>query len=192
MQLNVALDVRPIGLDDLSTVRHVHTLAYRAFAGPSLAEDQIDALVEHVRSTEYSQQIVASDTMGAWIDGRLVGTAGWTPGSNLGVGAKLTGVCVDPLFGGIGIGRKLVEAAESRARRAGFTIVTARTPANAVRFFERLGYLSTSQGVWATPSGVTVPVFHMRKGEERTVRPVEHPIVVSTQLENAAMVSRLH
>lgn len=193
MRVNVAIAIRPIGLDDLSDVRHVHGLAYRALTGPALAEDQVDALVEFVRSPQYSDYLLGHGCVGAWIGNQLCGTAGWGPGTNIGVGAKLAGVCVDPLFSRLGIGRRLVEAAETRARRAGFSTVTSRTTANAVPFFAALGYTTSSQGAWMTPSGVSVPVVHMRKGPERDVQkaPAHEaaPMVAEQLLE---LVTRLH
>ena len=123
-----------------------------------------------MRSPQYSDYLLGHGCVGAWIGNQLCGTAGWGPGTNIGVGAKLAGVCVDPLFSRLGIGRRLVEAAETRARRAGFSTVTSRTTANAVPFFAALGYTTSSQGAWMTPSGVSVPVVHMRKGPERDVQ----------------------
>lgn len=194
MREKVAITIRQIGLDDLAAVRHVHSLAYRAFAGPTLAEDQVDALVEYVRSPQYSDYLLGHGCLGAWIDSHLCGTAGWGPGSNLGVGAKLAGVCVDPLFSRLGIGRRLVEAAELRARRAGFSAMTTRTTSNAVPFFETLGYATTSQGVWNTPSGVSVPVVHMRKGPERDIgKPSTADLAVTAPAEaEASMTGVLH
>ncbi len=192
MRVNVAIAIRPIGLDDVSDVRHVHCLAYRAFTGPTLAEDQVDAIVEFVRSPQYSDYLLGHGCVGAWIDNHLCGTAGWGPGNNLGVGARLAGVCVDPLFSRLGIGRRLVEAAETRARRAGFSTVTTRTPANAVPFFEQLGYTSSSQGVWMTPSGVSVPIVHMRKGPERELSKPSITDNFTIVAEPLGVMTRLH
>ena len=170
LSMRSQVELRTVGLDGLAEVRHVTALAYRAYAGPFLAEDQVDALVELVRSPEYTDQMLASNCVGAWIDGRLIGCVGWFPAGSSAAGAKLLGVCVDPLFGRLGVGRRLVEAIEIRARRAGFSILTARVPISAAPFFARLGYAGTSQGVWMTPSGVSLPVVHMRKGSSKLIR----------------------
>jgi GNAT superfamily N-acetyltransferase len=192
MRVNVAIAIRPIGLDDLSDVRHVHSLAYRSLTGPALAEDQVDAIVEFVRSPTYSDFLLSHGCIGAWIGNHLCGTAGWGPGSNVGVGAKLAAVCVDPLFSRLGIGRRLVEAAETRARRAGFSTMSSRTTANAVPFFESLGYGTSSQGAWMTPSGVSVPVVHMRKGPERDIQKAPLLDKVPLVSEQVELMARLH
>lgn len=192
MSVRSLVELRSVSLDHLSDVRHVSALAYRAYAGPLLAEDQVDALVELVRSPEYSEQILAANSVGAWIDGHLCGIAGWSPAGNAGAGAKLIGVCVDPLFGRLGIGRRLVAATEMRARRAGFTQLTARVPANAAPFFERVGYLGSSQGVWITPAGVSVPVFHMRKGVSKPTRQADQHHTIPVPSIDEADTTRVH
>ena len=94
MRVNVSVALRPIGLDDAAQVRHLHSLAFRAFAGPWLVEDQLDALIEHVRSPAYSDYLLGYGCVGAWIDNYLCGTAGWGPSSSVGASAKLVGICV--------------------------------------------------------------------------------------------------
>jgi len=192
MRTNISIAIRPVGLDDLSDVRHIHSLAYRSLSGPALAEDQVDAIVEFVRSPQFSDYLLGHGCIGAWVGSHLCGTAGWGPGNTVGLGAKLAGVCVDPLFSRLGIGRRLVEAAEARARRAGFSTVTSRTTANAVPFFEHLGYTSASQGAWMTPSGVSIPVVYMRKGVERAVQPDSVVDAAPVMMESPELVGRLH
>lgn len=159
----LSVELRCIGLDGLSELRSVHRQAFRAYLSSDLGEDQLDALIGYVNTPDYADQILMTESLGAWIDGRLCATASWMPGGVAGANAKLAGVCVDPLFGGLGLGRRLVKEIEARARRAGFAVMTARAPVTMAPFFERLGYAGTSKGVWATPCGVTIPVLHMRK-----------------------------
>ena len=192
MSLRSQIELRPVGLDDLSAVRQTSALAYRAYAGPYLGEDQVDALVELVRSPEYCEQMLAAACLGAWIDERLIGTGGWSAAGTAGAGAKLIGVCVDPLFGRLGVGSQLVVAVEMQARRAGFALLSARVPAHAATFFKRLGYAGTSQGVWTTPSGVTIPVVHMRKGGPARMVLTDQGLPVTLPSLQTSRLARVH
>jgi len=186
------VELRAIGLDRLSDLRNVHTQAFKAYLGSDLSEDQLDALVNYANTTDYTDQMLLTECIGAWIDDRLCATGSWMPGGDAGASAKLTAVCVHPLFGRMGLARRIVEEIENRARRAGFSVLTARCPVTMAPFLERLGYVGTSHGVWATPCGVSVPVVHMRKGE---ARPDLHGTSRSTLSQRAARLSsvaRLH
>jgi len=164
MSMLAGINLRPISFDDFSQLRRIHAQAYRSFLGSDLTEDQIEALVDFVHTPQYIELILQTECLGAWINDHLCGTASWTPGGPASDGARLAAVCVDPLFSSLGIARRLVTEIESRARRAGFATLTARSPVTVAPFFQHLGYTGTSRGVWVTPCGVTVPVVHMRKG----------------------------
>jgi len=192
MSINVAVELRPIGLDSLSELRHVHTTAFRSYLGSELSENQLDALIEFVHTPEYAEHLMATECLGAWIDKRLCASASWTPGGNQGASAKLIGVCVDPLFGGLGLSRRLVAAVEARARRAGYAVMTARSPVMMASFFERLGYSGSSRGVWVTPCGVTIPVLHMRKGEVNQTPDPERRFFSATRGKRPMPLSRVH
>lgn len=168
MRENLGLEIRPIGLDNFSELRRIHTLAYRSSLGSDLSEEQIDRLVEFINTAEYTQLVLQTECVGTWLDGRLCATASWMPGGSAGASAKIVGVCVDPLFGGMGMGRRLVGEIEARARRAGFAVLTARCPVTTAPFFELMGFAGTSRGVWSIPFGVTISVLHMRKGAALT------------------------
>jgi GNAT superfamily N-acetyltransferase len=162
-----AIDVRPIGLDNLSELRHLHSQSYRSFLGPDLSQDRLDSLLEYVRTPAYLDQILQTECLGAWINARLCATGNWMPGGAGHAGAKIAGLCVDPLFSGLGLGTRIVSELEARGKRAGFAVMSLRAPLAAAAFFERLGYVASSRGVWSTACGVSVPVMHMRKGQMR-------------------------
>lgn len=187
-----AIDVRPIGLDCLAELRHLHGQSYRSFLGGDLSQDQLDALLDYVRTPAYLDLILQTECLGAWIDDRLCATGSWTPGGVSSTGAKIAGVCVDPLFSGLGFGKRMVTEIEARARRAGFALMSARAPLSSTSFFEQLGYAGTSRGVWSTPCGVNVPVLHMRKGE---IRPAAADVLRFSAPRQAAKLpaaNRLH
>jgi len=163
MSKSPSLRVGPIGIDCLADVRHMHSLAFRTYLGSELVEDDLDALVDFVQTPGYTDIILRSECIGAWIDGRLCATASWQPVNGADAIAKLTGICVNPLFGNLGIARQLAIHIESRARRAGFSAIAVQSPLSMVHFFQRLGYSGSSRGIWALPCGVEIDVLDMRK-----------------------------
>ena len=76
----------------------------------------------------------------------------------------MSAVFVDPLFTSAGIGRRLVADVEARAHQSGFKRFATRVTANAVPFFERLGYDIASHGVSTITMPVAaIPVTFLRK-----------------------------
>ncbi|MGE3919263.1 MAG: GNAT family N-acetyltransferase, partial [Hyphomicrobiaceae bacterium] len=115
----ITATIGPAGLDHWADIRALHALAFRHLAGLTLDDGQIEAFAAHVREPEYTESLLTQDLLVAWHDARPVGTAGWTP-DDRGALARITSVCVSPLFTRLGVGRSLVAAAEERARAAGF------------------------------------------------------------------------
>jgi len=70
---------------------------------------------------------------------------------------------VRPLFTRLGVGRCLVERAESGARNAGFTEFSLRASVNSVGFFQSLGFEIKSHGVRNIDAEQGLPVRFMRK-----------------------------
>jgi GNAT superfamily N-acetyltransferase len=162
-----AVEVRPVGIDELSMVRYIHAAALRAQAGGCLSEAEIATFTLHVYSDAYTSSLSeAARTrrlLGATIANDLVGTAGWLPANDSGAIARMHSIFVRPLFMGGGIGRRLALAAEEQARRAGFSSFTVRSTLNAADFFSRLGYEVASRGVWTLRPARSLQVIFMRK-----------------------------
>jgi GNAT superfamily N-acetyltransferase len=162
-----AAEIRPIGLDDLSDVRYIHATSFRMIAAQHYSPDDIAAFTEHVYGLTYTDAL--SDALrrqqlyGAWFGGELVGTAGWFADDNGARTARLRYIFVRPLFTGLGLGRRLLLDIEDRARQAAFHTFTVHATLNAVGFFTRLGYQTTSFGVWPLSPTHALPVAIMRK-----------------------------
>jgi GNAT superfamily N-acetyltransferase len=165
--------IRRVGMDDWASVRYVHAAAFRLLAGSDCEPAEVEALAAYVRSQDYAERLQAENLHAAWLDGQLIGTAGWIPADDSGSLARITSVFVRPLFTRMGIGRKLTLDAEARARAAGFERFSARATLNAVGFFEKLGYDVTSHGVHAIATEQGMPVTYMRKYE-----PSAHPVAI--------------
>lgn len=160
-------ELRPIGPDDLAEVRSLHATSFRVLASHTFSEEEIAAFTEHVYSLPYtealSEAIERHQLLGAWYGGQLVGTAGWTPGDGNHSAARIRWVFVRPLFTGLGLGGRLLEAAEAAAMRAGFEILSVEAPLNAAEFFAGFGYETSSHGVRTLSRGQSLAVAYMRK-----------------------------
>lgn len=166
-EIATAAEIRPIGPDDLADVRSLHSTSFRVLAAQTFAEEELAAFTEHVYSLAYtevlSEAIRRRQLLGAWFGGQLVGTAGWSAGDGNALAARIRWVYVRPLFTGVGLGTRLVEAAEAEARRGGFTVLSVEATLNASEFFAGLGYETSSHGVRSLPRGQTLAVAYMRK-----------------------------
>jgi GNAT superfamily N-acetyltransferase len=155
------LAVRPLGLDDFSSVRHLHARALCGQTQEVLSQEEIEAFLHLVRSSAYSDILVKEEVHGAWLDGELVGTASWQPTMGANAIARIGGVFVrHPRFG---IGRRLLAEVEGRARQSGYLRYSAWATSNAVPFFERLGYTQVSRGTKTLGPRCALPVTFLRK-----------------------------
>jgi len=162
-----AAEIRPIGPDDLAAVRSLHSISFQRLAAQSFTDDEVSAFAAHVYGLGYtealSEVISRQQLLGAWLGGELIGTAGWAAGDGSLSAARIRWVYVRPLFTGLGLGTRLVEAAEADARRAGFRALSVEATLNAVEFFAGLGYEASSHGVRNLAPGQSLAVAYMRK-----------------------------
>ena len=158
-----AVEFRPLAPDDMSDIRYIHASAFRHAANSFLSRQEIQSFVDHVYSPEYGDKLAGENLCVGWLDNKLIGTAGWTPVCDNADTARIRSVFVHPMFGGMGIGRRLVSESERRASSAGFSEFTLRATVNSVGFFERLGYVIRSHGVRAVNREQDLPVRFMRK-----------------------------
>ncbi len=163
VDLSHSVTLKPVSVDDISSVRYVHITAFRILASEHHTEEEIQAHVDLIQRPEYVDTILTSALYCSWIEDEIVGTAGWCPADDNGSTARIRNVFVRPLFTNCGIGRLLVENAEARAHQAGFRDFSVRANINAVSFYERLGYEISSYGVMSTRSNIDLPVAFMRK-----------------------------
>ena len=159
--LDELLKLRPIGLDDFADIRSLHATTVRAHTLGALSEEEVTSFVKLVGSPDYSTLLLREELYGGWIDGELVGTVSWHAGGSTGATATISGIFVRHI--GLGIGRRLLAEAETRAHRSGFDLLSAGTTANAVPFFQRLGYEKVSRGVRTLTHDCRLPVTFLRK-----------------------------
>ena len=148
-------------------------------------EDQRDAIVAFQRSAIESvpENYYASGVKAAWwrtravgldkliasgryfviaIGGQLVAGAGWEPYQDDRT-ALLRAVFVDPDFSGIGLGVRAVRQVESDLVENGRVNLVVPAALNAVRFYEKLGYMAGELSGTEYAPGVTLNYRVMRK-----------------------------
>ena len=160
--LDERLALLPLGVDDFSAVRHLHTASLRAQTVGVLSDAELAAFVRLVYSPAYVTILQKEEAFGAWLDGELVGTVSWQANGANGLAARIGCIFVrHPLRG---IGRRLLAEVEARARQCGFGRLATGVTANAVPFFQRQGYEVASRGVKTLSLGCALPVTFLRKG----------------------------
>ena len=179
------MTIRRVGMDDWANVRYVHATAFRILAGKDCEPAEAEAFAAYVRSQDYADRLQSESLHAGWLDGELVGTAGWTPADDSGALARITSVFVRPLFTRLGIGRRLTLDAEARAHAAGFERFSARATLNSVGFFEKLGYDVTSHGIHIITTEQGMPITYMRK-HEAAAQPTAMPAPAEPQSQPLA------
>ena len=144
-----------------------------------LSELEVAAFVRLVHSPDYPAILMKEEVFGAWLDGELVGTASWQSSAASGVTARIGSIFVrHPRFG---IGRRLLTEVEARAHQSGFVKFAAGVTANAVPFFERLGYRVASHGVKTYAARLRAPRHLPEEGADRPALPAPLTLAVRAQ-----------
>jgi GNAT superfamily N-acetyltransferase len=110
-------------------------------------------------------------------DGRIVGYAAYrgapaverptlAAARRAPVATELTALFVHPSAGREGLGRRLVRAAEARARRLGARSLRILAARPAIGFYEALGYVQVRDALAPLPGGVRLPSAWMRRALE--------------------------
>lgn len=162
------IELRPLTIDDLSTVRYIHTAAFSAAAQGHYSQREITSFTDYLRSPRYGELLLGNPAVVALMGADMVGTAVWCPTPPPGLTARILAVYVRPLFTGEGIGRKLIERMERDAQAAGFRAIEVSATRNAISFFEDIGYRHVRDGSWGLPSGAEIGVGFLRKAHGAT------------------------
>jgi GNAT superfamily N-acetyltransferase len=160
-RLDERLSLRPIGIDDFSSLRYLHATSLRAQTLEVLSDEELAAFIRLVYSPVYTSLLMKEEVYGAWIDAELIGTVSWHAAGNSGSTASIGGIFVRHRR--LGIGRRRLAEAEARAHQCGFERVSACATANAVPFFLRLGYEPVSRGVRSLSVECVLPVTFVKK-----------------------------
>lgn len=160
------LTKRPIGLDDLADVRHLHSAAFQICGATYHSESEINACLERINAVDYLNECLNCSLHGLWHDSMLIGTSGWCPSNDNRNTARLRKIYIHNFYVGLGLGRLMVADAEQRARTAGFEEFSIRARTQTANFYKNIGYRVSSHGAILTPHGPDIPVTYMRKSGE--------------------------
>lgn len=165
--LKSAIVITQPTIDDLSTIRYIHAQSLRRAAAAWLDETAISAYDAFVYGPAYAadieQALRKARFFGAYLNGQLIGTSGWSPIDDDTASARVRWCHVQNLFGGLGIGRSLLDVAEQHAEAFGHTSLIARATPSSTTFFERAGYGVTAHGRREIGPNQTLPVTFLRK-----------------------------
>ncbi len=154
-------------IDQLSTIRYIHAQSLRAAVLNWAGEEEVQAYTAHVYAPAYSRSIEtaigAGRCLAALIDHQIVGTCGWSPVEDGNPVARVRWSHVLPLYGRMGIGRRLLAAVETAAEDEGYKTFVARSTPHAVGFFEHAGYGVTAHGTRILGKDCSVPITYLRK-----------------------------
>jgi hypothetical protein len=161
VRLDERMTLRPIGVDDFSSLRYLHATSLRGQTLDVLSEEEVAAFVRLVYSPAYPSLLMKEELYGAWYDRELIGTVSWHAAGNGGTTASIGGIFVR--HPRLGIGRRLLAEAEARAHQCGFERLSACATANAVPFFLKFGYEEVSRGVRSLAFDCVLPVTFVKK-----------------------------
>ncbi len=150
--------------DDVVAVRGLHMASVERLSGTHYTAGEIAAYLRSMAADGYADELLANNlTLAETPHDRLAGTAGWCLLEDAPETVRIRKVFVAPDLAGQGLGRLLVREVERQALRGGFRHAFVRANANAVAFYEALGYHPVGHGVMPVAEGVGLAVSYMRK-----------------------------
>lgn len=177
MRVGASTPIIHATVDLLSTIRYVHAQSLRAAVLTWAEEKQAQAYVDFVYAPAYCAPIERAIATGrcfaALVDGRVVGTCGWSPMEDHSPQARIRWCHVLPMFGRLGIGRRLLATVEAAAVSEDYFTFVVRSTPHAVGFFETAGYGVTAQGMRVLGNNESLPVTYLRRN---TRAPLSAPL----------------
>jgi GNAT superfamily N-acetyltransferase len=162
-----AVTLALVPIDDMSSVRYIHGRSLRDGCHVWASAEELNDYVAYVNAPAYNKElataIAGGRMLGAWLDRRLIGTAGWSSFVQGSAVARIRWCHVLALYGRMGIGSRLLAEVEGAAEATGHTSLIVRSTPNATSFFERAGYGITSYGNRIVPPDRSLPVTFLRK-----------------------------
>jgi putative acetyltransferase len=158
--------IRPMTVADIDDVLAMQAESFTTLAVDHHTVEQLTAHAALIRGPDYRAALSSFRMVVAVApDGAILGSAGWCQAEDASAGARIRKVFVAPGQARLGLGRRLVEAAEADARAAGHRHFIVRANANAAPFYERLGYRPLREGWMEVAGGIRLPAVFMEKPE---------------------------
>jgi GNAT superfamily N-acetyltransferase len=156
--------VRPACPSDMPAIEALQRASVRELAAGYYAPAVLERFLAH--GTVERSLIDAGTYYLAEILGGPVGSGGWMAiedGPGGAWRAKIRAVFVHPHWARRGIGRRLVQHAETEAARAGFRQFELDASLPGVPLYHHLGYREVERRGYTLPDGTTLPVIRMEK-----------------------------
>ncbi|MEM1371620.1 MAG: GNAT family N-acetyltransferase [Pseudomonadota bacterium] len=157
------LDLKPVGPDDFSKVRHVCETSIKLVSGGVLTDEDTAEWCRYVRDPAFTDKLFSQKIVGAWHGSELLAIVAWYPAHDLANTARVDVLAVRPLFENLGLGAALLAEVERQASSAGYETLGVRTLQSATGFFQNRGYRISTYGVFNVTSALSLPVTFVRK-----------------------------
>jgi GNAT superfamily N-acetyltransferase len=170
-----AFYIRRADRSDALALRSMQERSVRILCRGHYDPDLIDAFLTHIGTMDTSLLDEGRYFVAVASDG-IIASGGWSmaePGyaaSASGIGAPshagplIRAVYVRPDAAGRGLGRRIMEMAETEAAAAGFHTITLTAMLSAVEFYRRLGFAELGPAEMRLPGELTFRGVHMCKG----------------------------
>jgi len=167
------ISIRLAAVGDRVALRDLQENSLRVLGGPHYGSATIESFIRHVGTMD--DYLLEDGTyFVAELDGAIVACGGWTrrrPGyarldakeAAAPPAATIRSVFVDPLFARMGVGRRIMAAAEQAVAAAGFDRAELMATLSGARFYRALGYMPGAMRDFTLPDGAVFRCQAMAK-----------------------------
>jgi len=152
------LSIRKAEAQDCPSIAQVHTSAVRAISTSLYTPEEIEAWAIPRTPEDYEQSICRKEFYVAVEDDVIVGFGVLNQDSRV-----IEAVYVSPDVMRRGVGLMILGLLEERARALGLEVLALNASMNAVRFYQRAGYVAQEESKYRLLSGVEIACVPMVK-----------------------------
>jgi putative acetyltransferase len=156
------LNIRPARQDDCQSIMRVHADAVSGIRTALYTPEEIQAWGVPRKPESYEELIRSKEFFVAEEDGEIVGFGVLNQNS-----AEVEAVYVSPKAGRRGIGLRVLQKLEERARALGLEQLRLNASLNAVPFYKRAGYVGKEESKYRLSTGVEIACIPMVKSVTR-------------------------
>ncbi len=152
------LTIRKAKPEDGPSIAHVHTIAVRAISSSFYTPEEIEAWAIPRTPEKYQQAIRSKEFYVAVEEDVIVGF-----GVLNGESREIEAVYVSPLVRRRGVGLMILGLLEERGRALDLEVLSLNASLNAVRFYQKAGYVAQEESKYRLYSGVEIACVPMVK-----------------------------